>query len=265
MATFGAQSFAHFMTVIEQRGYEWQNQNYIFQVGMATWVNIWNTRFAGRRAGHDALNAIQTCERVRGKAESDNLARENHATETAAANGTVADAHNALIDSVERLRNCLANHVLNAHFDLWITRTRLTAENTLKEAQKTLTTIVDSLRAEFRKDDINAELFPDGQWSCVQVFTSGINTTGLWVRHTPTNMIEDRVVRKVEYKTQAAWDDDRCVARQNHMFTLFSYEAGLLMKSSARLTFTPITEAWAICMAYARSIKKGGFQCPSLG
>ncbi|WPB03866.1 uncharacterized protein RHO25_008510 [Cercospora beticola] len=228
MATFGAQSFAHFMAAIEQRGFEWQNQNYIFPVAMATWINFWNTRLAGRRAGHDALNAIQTYERVRGKAESDNVARENHATETAAANGTVTDAHvrelfrdhhkhcrkvissqNALIDSVERLRICLANHVLNAHFDLWITRTRLTAENTLKEAQKTLTTIVDSLRDEFRKDKINEELFPDGQWSCVQVFTSGINTTGLWVRHTPTNMIVDRVVRKVEYKTQTAWDDDK--------------------------------------------------------
>ena len=138
----------------------------------------------------------------------------------------VISSQNALIDSVERLRNCLANHVLNAHFDLWITRTRLTAENTLKEAQRTAKTIVDSLRDEFRKDKLNEELFPHGQWSCVQVFTSGINTTGLWVRHTPTNMIEDvstaklsgkielltlvqRVVRKVEYKTQAAWDDDR--------------------------------------------------------
>ncbi|PPJ49936.1 hypothetical protein CBER1_04670 [Cercospora berteroae] len=152
MATFGAESFAHFMTAIEQRGFEWQNQNYIFQVGMTTWINFWNTRFAGRRAGHDALNAIQKYERVRGKAQSEKVAWQNHATTTAADDATVADA---------------------------------------------------------RRDQY---------------------TTGLWVRHTPTNMIVDRVVRKVEYKTQTAWDDDKCVATHHHLFTLFVSETGLLKK-----------------------------------
>ncbi|KAM3425518.1 G2-specific protein kinase fin1 [Cercospora zeina] len=219
-------SFANFMAVIEQQSFFNRKQSYNFASGVTTWLKLWHVRLAGSRDGQDAIDALAAYYRMLEKTTTHRTSWQHRGEETAAAevraDGRVNSALRAyhrqsrkyssyltsFIVSVGKLRDCLAVHVANAFFNNWAQLMLSQAREQRQTVDKQATIIIDILQENFKKSTLDTKLFPDGEWTCVQVFTGGMNTTGLFVRHNSTNTIIDRVVRKVEYKSSSSWNDD---------------------------------------------------------
>ncbi|USW49280.1 Putative serine/threonine-protein kinase, active [Septoria linicola] len=174
-------------------------------VGMAMMAAINNFTVANERA-NDARKACVNFENVNPvKGDPSDPAVRNAMRENAILCRTVVDAYDALLPAINAADELFKTHQVSDFLELWAHQDRNVAEMERSRASKKRKKTNDALHDFFKQSDLAVEY--DGEWSGVHMYTSGMNTTGLWVRHDGGGRVLDRVIRKLEWLKYHGWDD----------------------------------------------------------